>query len=306
MPGSSGVGSGKHLIVSANRLPAAPVLTTRAARGTGMAFIEINVPQHKSGVTASTREDAFLVVLQMSDSDFDLYSDGRLVRPEPSQIGDIGIFDLREGIASDSRDPYHGVDLYIPQRALTALADAGDIARDTQQLHQNLGRYVADPVARNLLLAMQPALNAPPEQTSELFVDHVSLALAIHLAGKYGDGGRVQRQLSGGLAPWQEQRVKELIEAHIGEGLTLNTLAHAVDLSTRQFARAFRQSTGMAPYQWLQYRRVEKAKHLLQASETPLSDIALELGFADQSHFTRTFARAAGITPRTWRRTKRG
>jgi AraC family transcriptional regulator len=89
------------------------------------------------------------------DSDFDLYTDGKLIRPEPSQVGDIGIFGLREGIASDSRDPYHGLDLYIPQRALTALADAGDIARDTQELHQSLGRYVQDPVARHLLLAMQ-------------------------------------------------------------------------------------------------------------------------------------------------------
>src|SRR4051794_38457807 len=88
-------------------------------------------------------------------------------------------------------------------------------------------------------------------------------------------------------------------------GLTLNGLARACGLSIRHFTRAFRQSTGMAPYQWLQYRRVEKAKQLLEASSAPLSAIALDCGFADQSHFTRTFSRVVGVTPRTWRHTKR-
>src|SRR5436189_6380743 len=74
----------------------------------------------------------------------------------------------------------------------------------------------------------------------------------------------------GGLAPWQERRAKELLDAHIGGGITLNALARFCELSTRHFTRAFRQSTGVAPYQWLQYRRVEKAKNLLEKSSAPL------------------------------------
>jgi AraC family transcriptional regulator len=53
---------------------------------------------------------------------------------------------------------------------------------------------------------------------------------------------------------------------------------------------------GMAPYQWLQHRRMEKAKQLLEKSSAALSEIALDCGFADQSHFTRTFSRVAGVT----------
>lgn len=298
-------GSSRHQVAAANGLPEAPVLSTRAARGTGMAFVEIDVPYSNSGATASLREDAFLVVLQMSSSDFDLYADGRLVRPEPSQIGDIAIFDLRENIASDSRDPYHGVDLYIPQRALLTLSNDGDIPRHVQELHQTFGHYAQDDVTRHLLLAMRPALAARPEETSELFVDHVSLALAVHVAGKYGDGGLLPRQWLGGLAPWQERRAKELIDASIEGGMTLNDLAKACELSTRHFARAFRQSTGMAPYQWLQQRRIDRAKHLLENSGVSLSDVAADCGFADQSHFTRIFSRVSGMTPRTWRRTRR-
>ena len=109
----------------------------------------------------------------------------------------------------------------------------------------------------------------------------------------------------GGLAPWQERRAKELLDAHIGGGITLNALARSCELSTRHFTRAFRQSTGVAPYQWLQYRRVEKAKNLLEKSSAPLSNVAFDCGFADQSHFTRTFSRAAGLSPGKWRRMKR-
>jgi transcriptional regulator GlxA family with amidase domain len=103
----------------------------------------------------------------------------------------------------------------------------------------------------------------------------------------------------------EERRAKELIDANIGGGITLNVLARACGLSTRHFTRAFRQSIGGAPYQWLQYRRTEKAKQLLEKSSASLSDIALDCGFADQSHFTRTFSRVAGATPKTWRRSKR-
>jgi len=88
-------------------------------------------------------------------------------------------------------------------------------------------------------------------------------------------------------------------------GSTLNVLARACELSKRHFTRAFRQSTGAAPHQWLQYRRMEKAKHLLDKSSASLSSIALDCGFADQSHFTRKFSDVVGITPGNWRRKMR-
>jgi transcriptional regulator GlxA family with amidase domain len=152
---------------------------------------------------------------------------------------------------------------------------------------------------------MRPALAARPEETPELFVDHVALALSIHVARRYGDVAALPQQWGGGLAPWQERRAKELLDAHMGGGITLDALARSCGLSIRHLTRAFRQSTGMAPYQWLQYRRMEKAKQLLETSSASLSAIALDCGFADQSHFTRIFSRVVGVTPRTWRRTKR-
>lgn len=271
-----------------------------------MEFLELNCHRRNAGVTAAVRENAFLFALQLENSiDFDLYADGKSIQPRDFDAGAVAIFDLRMNLASDLRDPFHAVNFYMPHRALLALGDEGDIPKHIQEFRHTVGGTVRDSVARDLLLSMRPAL-AHPEETSELFVDHVALALSIHIACKYGNVAQLPRLWGGGLAPWQERRAKELIDASIGSGLTLDTLAHSCGLSKRHFTRAFRQSTGMAPHQWLQDRRIDRARQLLARSAISLSDIAFECGYADQSHFTRAFARAVGVTPRIWRRTKSG
>jgi AraC family transcriptional regulator len=293
-------------VAEAVGLPDAPVLTTRAARGTGLAFLELNLERRNVGITPPVREDAFLVALQMKTCpDFDLYADGKSIPPRDFDAGAVAIFDLRMNLATELRDPFHAVNFYMPRKALVAMGDDGDIPRHIQELRHTPGATTRDPIARDLLLAMRPALAARPEETPELFVDHVALALSIHVAGRYGDASALPQMWAGGLAPWQERRAKDLLDAHIGGSITLNDLARACELSIRHFTRAFRQSTGMAPYQWLQYRRTEKAKQLLERSSASLSAIALDCGFADQSHLTRAFSRAVGVPPGTWRRARR-
>jgi AraC family transcriptional regulator len=314
MRGKGSPGSGpvaridtKNPVAEAVGLPDAPVLTTRAARGTGLAFLELDCQRRNVGITSPVREDAFLIALQLQACpDFDLYADGKSIPPKDFDAGAVAIFDLRMNLATELRDPFHAVNFYVPRKALVAMGEDGDIPRHIQELSHTPGSTVRDPIARDLLLAMRPALGARPEETSDLFVDHVALALSVHVAGRYGDGSALPRMWGGGLAPWQERRAKDLLDAHIGGGITLNDLARSCELSIRHFTRAFRQSTGMAPYQWLQSRRMDKAKQLLEKSSASLSAIALDCGFADQSHFTRTFSRAVGVTPGTWRRVQRG
>ena len=110
------------------------------------------------------------------------------------------------------------------------------------------------------------------------------------------------RPIRGGLAPWQERRAKELLAANIDSNVALKEVARECGLSASHFARAFRQSNGMAPHRWLVNHRVEAAKALLQDGVLSLSEIGLRCGFADQSHFTRTFTRVVGMSPGVWRR----
>src|SRR5262249_54273756 len=111
-----------------------------------------------------------------------------------------------------------------------------------------------------------------------------------------------ERPARGGLAPWQERRAKQYMMARLREDVSLAQMAAECSLSPSHFSRAFRQTTGRAPYRWLLEGRVEHAKELLRESEVTLADTALACGFADQSHFTRMFSQIVGISPGAWRR----
>ena len=79
-------------------------------------------------------------------------------------------------------------------------------------------------------------------------------------------------------------------------------LAEECGLSVAHFARAFRQSLKTSPHRWLLERRIERAMAMLSREQASLADIALACGFSDQSHFTRVFAKHAGVSPGQWRR----
>ena len=107
---------------------------------------------------------------------------------------------------------------------------------------------------------------------------------------------------SGGLAPWQLRRAKDMFLADLRKNLSLQFVASACKLSVSHFSRGSKASTGVSPHQWLLATRVEMAQDLLTRSQTPLVEVAGICGFADQSHFTRVFARTTGTSPGLWRR----
>jgi AraC-like DNA-binding protein len=72
-------------------------------------------------------------------------------------------------------------------------------------------------------------------------------------------------------------------------------------LSEFHFARAFKQSLGVPPHRYLIQRRIARAAEIVKTTDKPLSEVALDVGFSDQSHFTRLFVRVTGETPRAFR-----
>jgi transcriptional regulator of acetoin/glycerol metabolism len=109
----------------------------------------------------------------------------------------------------------------------------------------------------------------------------------------------------GGLSPGALRRIREYIDAHLNEDLDIGTLAAHVGLSTYHFARAFKESLGMPPHRYLLGQRIQKAADLLERTEQSLASIALGVGFADQSHFSRSFHAQVGLTPGQFRRAHR-
>jgi AraC family transcriptional regulator len=140
-----------------------------------------------------------------------------------------------------------------------------------------------------------------PDQPNRLFVDHVLLAVGVHIAQTYGNMRPMSRLARGGLAPWQERRAKEILRANI-HGVPLKEVARECGLSVGHFAHAFRRTLGVAPHKWLMEQRIVLSKQKLRDDRLSLTDVAAECGFCDQSHFTREFRRAVGVSPGAWRR----
>jgi AraC family transcriptional regulator len=107
-----------------------------------------------------------------------------------------------------------------------------------------------------------------------------------------------------GLAPWQVRKVFTHIDANLGTCIRNEDLAALARLSVCHFNVAFRNSIGSSPHQYVIRRRMERAQGLMLSTDTTLSDIAAECGFADQPHFTRLFRRFVGESPAVWRRTR--
>jgi len=106
----------------------------------------------------------------------------------------------------------------------------------------------------------------------------------------------------GGLAPWQIKQLRTHITENLASPIALEELAAICRLSGSHFSRAFKTSFGDPPHSYIMRQRIEEAKRLMLEREESLSQIALACGFADQSHFCRSFRRAEGDSPNFWRR----
>lgn len=134
-----------------------------------------------------------------------------------------------------------------------------------------------------------------------------SLRRAAEILQEMGDtAAATPGQIRGGLAPWQIRKVMSYVDAHLDRPIRNEDLATLVRLNSSHFGRAFRNSCGEPPHEYVIRRRVERAQGLMLSTDASLSDIALACGLADQSHLTRLFRRIAGESPRAWRRARSG
>jgi len=107
------------------------------------------------------------------------------------------------------------------------------------------------------------------------------------------------------LSPVQLRRAIGYLEARMPLRVDLATLASQAGLSPYHYSRAFKASTGLAPYQWQLRWRIQRAQRLLLTTSASLDSIAEATGFADAVHLGRTFRKLVGATPAAWRRDRR-
>jgi AraC family transcriptional regulator len=260
--------------------------------------------REEPGVTHIEAEDAFLLFLQRRDIPANPYwVAGRPVAMDPLKRGQFLLLDLHEDHASIVQAAVDCIALYFPKAAFNAQADEFG-GNPVRRLRANPGGAISDPTVWHLSEAILPAVEHP-EKANPLMIDHIGIALVQHLANTYGDGNATAASARGGLSPRQLRRVTDRMKDHLSERVSLIELAEDCGLSRSYFAHAFKATTGVAPLQWQMRKRIEYARELLLKTSSSIAEISEQCGFADQSHFTRTFVRIVGTTPGRWRRTTR-
>lgn len=167
------------------------------------------------------------------------------------------------------------------------------LRRDLGRLHD---AYTDQPIAR-LLCERLWSLSEKPGTVTDLRMDSIAEQLVTHLAcpTNFDTVGRT----CGGLGTLELRRVRAAAEL---ESVSVSALAQAAAMPVRTFRRRFHSSFGISPHQWLIRLRIERAKAMLGNRDMKLCEIAIDLGFANQAHFTDTFRWVTGLTPGRFRR----
>ena len=127
------------------------------------------------------------------------------------------------------------------------------------------------------------------------------MAFSLYLIKQHSDRSKSLPRPKGKLSSLQLKEVIEYIHAYLDSELSLTELATQLNLSPFHFARLFKKSLGLSLHKYVLQNRIERAKKLITvASDIPLSDIALQAGFYDQTHFGKTFKKYVEVSPKAF------
>jgi AraC family transcriptional regulator len=178
-----------------------------------------------------------------------------------------------------------------------------------EQLGQRNGRVEIrnvfqerDPVIEHIAQTLLAEMDRKVHPVQVLIVDAMSAALAAHMLRGYNAFEVVERPLERSLGKLEVARLTEFIEDNLDKTISLEELAAVVNVSRFHFSRLFKRSIGSTAIAFVEQCRIRRAQSLITDTDLPLAEIALAVGFADQSHFTRRFHRHVGCTPAVFAR----
>ena len=156
-----------------------------------------------------------------------------------------------------------------------------------------------DPLILEMMLAL--ARDVEGDRVDRVLADTLGAAIALRILKRHSKACAMPQKWRPGLSGERKRRVCDYIEQHLGEELSLKTLADVACLSPYHFSRSFKRTTGLGVHRYVISRRLERAKMLLARNDLSLSDIASAVGFDSQATFTTRFRRQVGVTPGRFR-----
>jgi AraC family transcriptional regulator len=157
-----------------------------------------------------------------------------------------------------------------------------------------------DPLIYQLGLALKTELNAN-RSIDSLYTESLTDTLLVHLLRLCSSQTHLASSFNRGLSKLQLQAVIDYIQANIDRNLSLTELASIAQLGSHHFSNLFKRSTGLSPYQYVIQQRLDRATELLKNTDRSIVDIAIQTGFANQSHLTTQFRKHRSITPKKYR-----
>jgi AraC family transcriptional regulator len=157
-----------------------------------------------------------------------------------------------------------------------------------------------DPLLAAMLAAVFSANGS--HNTNRLFIDHMSAAIGVHMAGTYGRAPSKAAASGRALSKRDLTRIRDYLAARMSIPASLDELAALCSMPRSTFLSSFRLATGTTPHGWLTEIRMAHAKTLLAANALSLEEIAVTCGFDDTAQFSDVFSIETGLHPDIWRR----
>jgi AraC family transcriptional regulator len=195
--------------------------------------------------------------------------------------------------------------LYLRRGVLEEVA--GDLVAGDPAHVEILPRFGDnDPLIERLMLGVRDVLNDDNPSTT-VYVDYLARAIVARLILRHSSASlaRSSAGISTQKGTRQISNAIDFMQANLEHSLDLPTIAEATGLSASYFARQFRATVGKAPHQYLIQIRIDRAKRLLNETDSGIAEIAFACGFANQEHLTRLFKRSCGLTPAAYRKIRR-
>ena len=207
------------------------------------------------------------------------------------RAGDVVVIPAREVHTgeSDGAQGWSYRMLYLPEDVLAGFTLADDLTFD--------GPSIADPELARRIVELHALLDAGTDRLrgQTALVDVLQMLCTRHAGGSV-DRARDARP-SATLC-----LVRDYLEEHFAKSISLMELSALSGVSPFHLSRRFRARYGLPPYMYLELVRVNRAREMLRRGE-PISRVAFDTGFSDQSHLTRRFKRVVGVPPGQYAKT---